>query len=288
MDLGNAAKSTGAEWIGRATSPGPRRRRHDPLLPDAGSVLRPARRLRTLHGRARCCAPVTSKLAFLGLIPQKLDGDPAAVPVHRPERPSRRPPSRRWWCRPSATAASTVSDPVLPVRDRRRRRALLPVLRAAARAPRPSERWRSSNSCWCPPRWPRAGRCRSPTTRDTDGIWGAPYEPGLPRPRRPARRTELRPARPLRPRRPSDCGATPAAASRPHGRPRCTPTTPRNSTSSAPCSAPPSAISGTRSADSTAASTPGCPRWWSPRCRTSIPTSTASSTSTPPPRARRC
>ena len=36
------------------------------------------------------------------------------------------------------------------------------------------------------------------------------------------------------------------------------------------------------------ASIPGCPRWWWPRCRTSIPTSTRSSRSTPPTRARRC
>ncbi len=38
----------------------------------------------------------------------------------------------------------------------------------------------------------------------------------------------------------------------------------------------------TPSAASTAASTPGCPRWWSPRCRTPIPTWTGSSRSTPP------
>ena len=43
--------------------------------------------------------------------------------------------------------------------------ALLPVLCAARGAPRPPARSRSSSSCWSPPPWPRAGRCRCPTTR---------------------------------------------------------------------------------------------------------------------------
>ena len=40
------------------------------------------------------------------------------------------------------------------------------------------EHSRSSSSSSSPRRWPRAGRCRCPTTRDANGAWGTPYEPG--------------------------------------------------------------------------------------------------------------
>ena len=72
-----------------------------------------------------------------------------------------------------------VPDRVLPVRDRRRRIALLPVVRAAAAARRRQARSRSSSSCSSPPPSPRAGRFRCPTTKGAPDL-GRPVRAGLP------------------------------------------------------------------------------------------------------------
>ena len=47
-----------------------------------------------------------------------------------------------------------------------------------AGAPRRSDRWPSWNTCWWPPRWPRAGWSRSPTTRAPTACGAHPHEPG--------------------------------------------------------------------------------------------------------------
>ena len=142
--LGQRSRSRhGAEWIGQPPHEELQRKRR-PLLPADDSVLHPAARLRAFppgHGAARRDV----ELAFLGLIPQQFT---ATQLLYRttdlnglPQATS--PPS---WCRPSATSERSLADPVLPVRDRRGDGPLLPVVRAAPRAPRRSVRWRSSSS----------------------------------------------------------------------------------------------------------------------------------------------
>ena len=71
MELGSAAVSTGAEWIGRAPHEDLRRKIR-PAAARQGPVLRPACWGSNTPGPAPCCARRDVELAFLGLVPQKL------------------------------------------------------------------------------------------------------------------------------------------------------------------------------------------------------------------------
>ncbi len=226
------------------------------------------------------------ELAFLGLIPQKfratqllyrttdLHGEPEAT-VTTVMVPAER------------AARGPLPGGLLPVRHRRRgrRAASRPTRCVAARkavgavaqfefllvAAALAEGWAVS----------------VPDHEGTAGMWGAPYEPGyhvLDGVRAALNHERLG----LSPTRRSACGATPAAGWPPHGPPRCSgayaPGTQRRRRGARlarrrprPHLPPPQRQHLRRA----------CPRWWSPRCPTSIPTWTGSSRSTPPTRARR-
>ena len=176
MDLGSAARSTGAEWIGQPP--------HEDLAaraPPAASrrrpVLRAARRL-------PACPP-----GHRAAQPRRRAGVSGADPAARSPPPSCCTGPPTCTAMPEA-AATTVIVPAERVAGGRHARwsptsaRSTPSRRAASRrmrcaaAPRRPARSHSSSSCWSPPPSPRAGRCRCPTTRAATACGARPYEPG--------------------------------------------------------------------------------------------------------------
>ena len=259
-----------------------------PQLPGRGPVLRPPARLRARPTRARCCARRDVELAFLGLIPQKftatqllyrttdMHGEPEAavttvmVPAERAARG------------PSAPSSPT-SAPSTPWR------------RAASRPTRCADGAKAvgaRGAVRVPPGRRRAGRGlggrRCPTTRAPPACGAHPTSPAT------TSSTALRAALNHErfglspPSARSACGATPAAGwprawaaeVQRHVRPG---TQRRRRRARLPRRRPRTHLPPPQRQHLR----PACPRWWSPRCRTSIPTWTGSSRSTPPRTARR-
>ena len=285
MDLGSVAPSTGAEWIGQPPHEELQRGARPQLPADDPFYDPPAGFEHAAPGTVLRSRDV--ELAFLGLIPQQLTatqllyrttdmhGNPEAaattviVPAER--APRGRHPVVSYQCAIDAVAVAVL--PVLraaPTRQGRRRGRAVRV---------PADRRRRS---------PRAGRSRCPTTRARAGMWGAPYEPGYHvldglRAALNHERLGLSPEAPIGLWGYSGGGLATRVGRRDERHLRTRTQRRRRGARLAR-----SATSATPSAGSTAASIPACPRWSSPRSPTSIPTSTGSSRSTPPTRARRC
>ena len=243
MDLAASRPAAGAEWIGRApheelqrgAAPGAARRR---------PVLRAARRASSTPTPGTVLRSRDVELAFLGLIPQKFTRHPAAVPDHRPATASRRPPSPRCWCPPSArpepgppvVSYQCAIDAVSV--------ALLPVLRAARGARTATGALAQFEFLLVAAALAEGWAVSVPDHEGPDGMWGAPYEPGYRvldglRAALSFERLGLSPDAPDRP-----VGLLRRRPGQRLGRRGAAPTTRPSSTSSAPCSAHRSAISG--------------------------------------------
>ena len=254
-----------------------------PAASRTGSVLRPARRLPARHARHGAALP-RRRARLSRAHPAKVT---ATQLLYRSTDMNGRPACRRHHGDGARRARlqPAVSDPVLPMRDRRRGRPLLPVVCAAAG--RQGRRALAQIEFLLVAAALAEGWAVSvPDHEGTRRHLGRPARTRLPHARRSARSAELRSTRPVRGRahRPvgllrrrtrhglgsRDVRGLRARTQRRRRRARLTRRRPR----------------ATPSGGSTAASTRGCPRSWSPRCRTCIPISTASSPNTPPPKAR--
>ena len=167
------ARSTGAEWIGQAPHQ-PLQRKARPVVPAFDSFYRPPAGFE--HARPGTVLRSRDvELAFLGLVPQKLS---ATQLLYRTTDLNGAPEvAVTTVVVPTERACAAAADRLLPVRHRRGRRALLPVLRAAPTrqavgavaqfefvlvAASLAEGWAVS----------------VPDHEGTAGMWGAPYEPG--------------------------------------------------------------------------------------------------------------
>jgi len=144
MDLGKRGSVTGAEWIGQP--------QHEELHGGCPTQLPPQTtrstthlRVSSIHTPERCFAAATLRLAFLGLIPQRITATHLLTHERTCTGIRRRPPPRSSF--PPNADRGRHSRGVLPVRYRRRDVALFPSYRASqarsgARRPSPS-----SSSC---------------------------------------------------------------------------------------------------------------------------------------------